>query len=531
MTDEQHGAPSDVSPDLVMETLADILASNAFHSSQRSRDFLAFVVTETLAGRSDRLKERTVARGALSRSSDFDVRSDSAVRVYAGRVRAALNAYYTSSGPDSAVRIDLPKGTYVPTFAFVATSPPVPSGRSRSPVNTGPAVAVVQFTASGAEPTSMALATGVTEALVRAIARFPAVRVVGPISRNEPDPGSGEERRLGSRLDVQYLLRGHVEVDGATIRVTARLVDAETGEVVWAESLDRESRSSAMFDVTDDVADHLAAVIGDYSGIVVHHAARTWVPTSDPIVAEALLLFYEGLEVNSADAGLLAHEALKKAILIEPDNPLVLAMLASTEAFSALHSTDDEERIAAANRSERYARAALALDPLSAHAHLPLGTVALIRGQTELARLQFEQALALAPGNPTILYGAGWELAIAGDWAQGVAHVRESTRLNPSRPALRYLLLAADGLMARDYSSALVDATRYGQQGDFWGPLLRALALDGLGHPGQAQGEMAEALRHDSGLRESVAHWPELPAEARAVLVQGIDRVLLTTDP
>ncbi len=84
--------------------------------------------------------------------------------------------------------------------------------------------------------------------------------------------------------------------------------------------------------------------------------------------------------------------------------------------------------------------------------------------------------------------------------------------------------------MARDYSSALVDATRYGQQGDFWGPLLRALALDGLGHHGEAQGEMAEALRHDPGLRETVAHWPELPAEARAVLVQGIDRLLLTTE-
>ena len=530
MTDEHPSASSEVSPDLVMETLADVLASPAFVGSQRLRDFLAFVVTETLAGRSDRLKERTVARGALSRSSDFDGRSDSAVRVYAGRLRAALDAYYTSGGLDSAVRIDLPKGTYVPTFSFVAASPPVPSGRSLSPVNRGPAVAVVQFTTSSAEPTSIALATGVTDALVRAIACFPAVRVVGPISRDEPEPGSGEERRLGSRLDVQYLLRGHVEVDDATVRVTARLVDAQTGEVVWAESLDRESRSSAMFDVTDDVASRLAAVIGDYSGIVVHHAARTWVPTSGPIVAEALLLFYEGLEVNSPDAGLLAHEALKKAVLVEPDNPLVLAMLASTEAFSALHANDDEERSSAANRSEGYARAALALDPLNAHAHLPLGTVALIRGQTELARLQFERALALAPGNPTILYGAGWELAIAGDWAQGVAHVRESTRLNPSRPALRYLLLAVDGLMAHDYSSALVDATRYGQQGDFWGPLLRALALDGLGHRGEAQGELAEALRQDSGLREAVGHWPELPAEARAVLVRGFDRLLLRTE-
>src|SRR5688572_260917 len=78
--------------------LARVLASPEFAASQQLSRFLQFVVTESLAGRSDRLKERTVARSALGRDDTFDSRLDCVVRVVAGKLRRALDRYYALEG-------------------------------------------------------------------------------------------------------------------------------------------------------------------------------------------------------------------------------------------------------------------------------------------------------------------------------------------------------------------------------------------------------------------------------------------------
>ena len=115
-TGDDTAGSTRVTPDEVMDALEEVLASSSFARNPRSRDFLAFVVTETLAGRGARLKERTVARRALNRPATFDARDDSGVRVQARRVRAALEHYYETEGRDDAVRISIPKGSYVPQF-------------------------------------------------------------------------------------------------------------------------------------------------------------------------------------------------------------------------------------------------------------------------------------------------------------------------------------------------------------------------------------------------------------------------------
>ena len=111
----------------IAETLTRVLASEAFSGSERSRAFLAYVVTETVAGRGDRLSERTVGRRVLGRGEAFDGQQDASVRVRATRVRKALRAYSEGQGAADLVRIDLPPGSYAPTFSRApAPARPVP---------------------------------------------------------------------------------------------------------------------------------------------------------------------------------------------------------------------------------------------------------------------------------------------------------------------------------------------------------------------------------------------------------------------
>jgi hypothetical protein len=99
----------------ILAHLDELLASPAFSGSRRRQAFLRYVVEETLAGRGDAIKERNIAIDVFDRSSDFDASSASIVRVTGSEVRKRLAQAY-ASGLDHGVRIELPLGSYEPTF-------------------------------------------------------------------------------------------------------------------------------------------------------------------------------------------------------------------------------------------------------------------------------------------------------------------------------------------------------------------------------------------------------------------------------
>ena len=173
-----------VTPDEVLTALERLLDSEVFLAAPQSRNFLAFVVTETLAGRGGRLSERTVGRGALDRPEDFDGRFDASVRVRATRVRKALETYYETS-PDP-VQIVLPVGTYTPIFvrARFATSPHFETGL------------VVTTSTSTLHGFGEALA----EEMTRQLGAFPGLRVIGSVASDDP-------LRSAEALSVRVALR------------------------------------------------------------------------------------------------------------------------------------------------------------------------------------------------------------------------------------------------------------------------------------------------------------------------------------
>ena len=102
--------------DEIRRQLVRIVGSAPLIGSLRLTRFLTFVVKATLAGEGARIKAYTIAVKALGRGSDFDPQADPIVRVEAGRLRTALARYYADAGRDDPVTIELPRGSYVPTF-------------------------------------------------------------------------------------------------------------------------------------------------------------------------------------------------------------------------------------------------------------------------------------------------------------------------------------------------------------------------------------------------------------------------------
>ena len=105
-----------LSEDDIRDQLERMLANPEFVATDKLRAFLRFVVEQTLAGHADRLKGFTIAMEVFGRSQDFDAARDPVVRVQAGRLRRAIERYYLVAGRDDPVRIDIPKGGYIPVF-------------------------------------------------------------------------------------------------------------------------------------------------------------------------------------------------------------------------------------------------------------------------------------------------------------------------------------------------------------------------------------------------------------------------------
>lgn len=119
----------------VLDALARVLDSRGFRSSLRLGRFLRFVVERTLEGREDEIKEYVIATEVYGKSPDYDPQIDSSVRVEASRLRSRLREYYEGEGSADRVRIELPRGRYIPVFgrppaqfpaspAIVPVSPP-----------------------------------------------------------------------------------------------------------------------------------------------------------------------------------------------------------------------------------------------------------------------------------------------------------------------------------------------------------------------------------------------------------------------
>lgn len=100
----------------VHDQLAKILASEIFKRSQRSAAFLQFVVEQTLSGRAEFIKARTIAIAVFDRRLDDHPDDDSIVRIQAGRVRKRLTQYYQEEGARDPVHISIPKGSYNPVL-------------------------------------------------------------------------------------------------------------------------------------------------------------------------------------------------------------------------------------------------------------------------------------------------------------------------------------------------------------------------------------------------------------------------------
>jgi TolB-like protein len=472
-----------VEPQEAVATVRRLLDSETFRRSARSRDFLAYVCAETLAGRAERLHERVVARRALRKQPDFDGRHDTSVRVQAHRVRRALQAYYAGEGADDSIVVDLPTGTYVPTFTR--------STRPRAVVthaDLGTAVAVVRL--GHPDPGEDELASLLVMRTAQRLAEVPDLLVVGPSHRSVADVPT-----IADELGTGFVLEGSVVTSAAGPSVSLTLYEGATGRLLWSGSGPSERSMANAFELVDEFVTAAAAHLGDYAGLILRHAVRSGGPAPPASVA-GRLAFYRHIIHGGAETLLQARDALDAGVAEDPGAADLRAMRGFVLAAMVLYEVVDtvEPNLQLAAEDARYA---LRENPRSPLAHNTLAMMAVCRRDADLTRAHAARAVELAPGHPSTLFTAGALLMMIGDWEQGAELTRRSFALNPLHPAYQHANLAVERLLAGDLPGVLTEASIVDEGGFGLGPLCRAVALAGLGHPVEARREMDDATGFD----------------------------------
>jgi len=434
--------------DGIRAQLDKVLASGIFARSDRLIRFLRFSVEQALSGNVDCLKEQTIGIEVFDRKPDYDPRIDPIVRVEARRLRNKLRAYYTSNGRSDEVLIELPKGAYVPSFRPRAVA------KARKPSGPTPttekSIAVLPFANLTPETSDDYFSDGLTEELILLLTRIPHFRVIAWETSSQLRGREQDLAGMRQQLRIGSILRGSVRRTDGRVRVTAQLIDAESGAYLWSEAYDKQVQD--IFAIQEQIAraivttlelklqpQRLAEGAGRLMGLKCHH-----------------LCLQGRFQANrrTHDGLLKSITCFEKAIEVEPACAVAYAGIA--DAYNLLSDHGFMNPAEATDKARNAAETALRIDPQCAEAYVSLGFIrALYEWNWNEAETLFRRAIALNPGYARAHHWFGLDhLAPLGRLEEAAFEARTAHYLDP----LSQIIWEGCGyvhMLRREYQDAL----------------------------------------------------------------------------
>jgi len=286
---------------------------------------------------------------------------------------------------------------------------------------------VLPFANIGGDPEQDYFVDGVTESLTTDLSRINGAFV---IARNTAFTFKGKPvdvKKLGRELNVRYVLEGSVQRAGNRLRVNVQLIDADTGNHLWAERFDKPVAD--LFDVQDEIVSRLANTL---NAELIAAEARRAECSPHP---DAMDLYFEGWAWLNRGAATpeniaQARRFFERGLLLDPCcvEALVGAALVDVQTVQHLFIDDRTARLAAA---ETAALKALSLAPNHAEANRILGLVQIFTNRVAQSIAQCERALALDRNLASAHATIGVAKYIIGRGVETEAHITEALRLSP----------------------------------------------------------------------------------------------------
>ena len=386
---------------------------------------------------------------------------------------------------------------FVLGHARAPPSSPLVSGAVTSTAK--PSIAVLPFVNLSGDPTQEYFSDGVSEEILTALARSPYLTVIARNSSFTFKNKAVNVIEAGKTLGVRYVLEGSVQRSADQIRVTAQLIDADTGAHVWAERYDRPATD--IFAVQDEITGIIAARLDANIQKAEVEAIRRRLTAAPTTSLTAYELFLRGRPMERSSIkqqDLVARSLYEKAIEIDPNFALAYAHLANFYYSSIALRWDDMPREEALAKGLELAGRALELDPALPMANLVMGKLLLRRHDYAEAIVWVKKAIALNVNDPEGYAGLANILSFVNRGAEALPLMEQAVRLDPLHPPFYDMYIGRALMQIGDYVGSLPplhDCTR--RVPAFW-PCHAYLAI-GLAQSGQdglARVELAEMLKY-----------------------------------
>ena len=295
------------------------------------------------------------------------------------------------------------------------------------PLPDRPSIAVLPFDNLSGDPEQEYFSDGVAEDIITELSRNRTLFVIARNSSFTYRGRSVDIKQVGRELGVRYVLEGSVRRDGDRIRVTAQLIEADSGTHVWAERYDRDQHG--VFAIQDEITHAVVGAIGPAVADAEMHRAMRRPPNS----LGAWDLYQQAmwhLALHNPAANQQARNLFLHAIEQDPMFAAAYSGLArgETHAFVYYQSMTLD---AAAGAATMHARKAIELDPADADAHASLASTLMMAGDLENALSVARHALALNPNCAYARWVMGANLVFTGRHAEGREVLAEFERLSP----------------------------------------------------------------------------------------------------
>ena len=319
-----------------------------------------------------------------------------------------------------------------------------------------PSIAVLPFENMSGDPEQEYFSDGITEDIITTLCQFNDLHV---IARNSTLAYKGQAvdlRAVGQELGVRNVLEGSVRRAGDRVRITAQLVEAESGSHLWAERYDRPIDD--IFEVQDEIAVLVAgAVNAELWDDKTERAARRGADRLAVWDLSAKAAWH--LDLYYADDNRICQELSRQAISLDAGYAESYAILSNALNLAGLNGWSELPPAECYREAEHHARGAIERDRKFVLAHCYLSAALLLMGRSDDAVGAGEHAVHLCPGLSRAHLALGIALAWSGaeDSARAIEHLKTSIRLSPRDNGLvwTYTSLAAAEFMREGYDEAI----------------------------------------------------------------------------
>jgi adenylate cyclase len=421
-------------------------------------------------------------------------------RVVRDQVRDKLDFAFDEMGEQQVKNIARPVRVYRLREGAAPIEGALPVAPQALPLPYKPSIAVLPFANMSGDPEQEFFADGITEDIITLLAGWRAFPVIARTSTFTYKSRTVDIRRVGEELGARYVVEGSVRKSEGRVRVTAQLIEADTGHQIMAQRCDRDLKD--LLDLQDEVVTAIAGAI-EPELLKFERNRIAQRPEHDQ---DAYNLYQRGAwhhyRSTKAD-NVEAQRLFRAALAINRDYPQAIAALAVALCSASYNGW-------AANAECTYMEAydlalrAVALDVLYPTAHLALGLVCMWTRRFDRGMVEFQEAINLNPSYAAAYALLGQMHLYRGQPEEAITLAEKGIRLNPRDPR-QFMWFPAAGAHYQlgHYEQAIDIGRRASALNPNWPAGCYVVAgLGQLGRIEEAQTALAELKAHNPSLAD-----------------------------